>query len=84
MGNWRLRQRRLLGIGVLICEMHCEDMGTQFSEEGWGPPYPDAQWVLFAGLESAVLQPNPQASLSPTSLRPEPPAGISKVILKAL
>lgn len=84
MGKWRLRQRRPLGIGVLIYEMHYYDMGTQLSAEGLGPAYSDAQWVLAAELESAFLQPDPQACLSPAFLRPEPPAGISKVVLKAL
>lgn len=84
MGRWRLRPRRPLGSGVPVYEMHYCDRGTHFSDEGLGPAHSDAQWVLFAELESAFLQPNPQASLSPTFLRPEPPAGISKVILKAL
>lgn len=64
--------------------MHYDGMGTQFRDEGVGPAHPDAQWVLFAELESALLQPNPRASLSPPFLSPKPPAGISKVILKAL
>ena len=67
-GSWRPRERRPQGVDVLLYEMYDHDWGTQFSDEGLGPAQSGAQRVLFAELESASLQPRPQASLSPTFL----------------